>query len=1020
MINLFKSKLFIKNIFIVAIVTSVMLILSGSAKALPTNTFSGVLKDQNGNAIRAVNVTLRDSSNNSFITQTAADGSFSIAANPAMYSLKLSTSSDINQSGLGQFSISQPTSIPSIDLTSGNITQNLTLPVATVNYTVYNPQGYGANNVDLTASATMQNVGSVSLYSGAPASSADGIWLNSRISPSGYTGQFKTILGTNFPAGSISIHWKTGNTYSSNVSILTNTIGTNAIDLPDTPAPNNSFSGVFKDSTGTAIPSAQITLQDAYNNTVKGNTNSTGAFNLAVRPGLYSMSILLSGGLNAVFGSFQIAQPVTSPSLDLTAGNLTQDFTLPIGTVNFTSYNTSGTLATFTKTIANGKFTSPISLYSGGVNFQLVTTVSHTINSNAFGTGSFKSIVGTAYQGTSTLSGICNYNSSVLMNCNTTPVTVALNGTANVDLKPRIATPTGLTAATPTALPSLSWQSVSNAVQYFIYRDNSKVGTSSTNSFVDNIGNGTYSYQISAVDTNGVESFPSNSLSVTVVQTPPTLDTPVFSSNPVFVGQTTSATVHIVGNLFGSISGEYFVGSADPGQGNGTPMSYSNGTFTSDLSGLSEGTYTVNFRARNNAGWGQTTSATLNVVKPVFSGYLKDQNGNAINGVLVQLRDAQNNYVNSQTASDGSFSIKVNPGLYSLKIYTASPVNQSGLGQFSLEQPISTPTIDLTATNITQNLTLPVGTVDFTLYNPQGYGSSDGVITAGVATSNVAPATLYSAAPASVATGSWTSNSITPDDSGVGHFKTTVGTVYPANTITIRWKGTGLYSSNASAITATSGSNQLNLPDTPPPMNTFSGSFKDSTGAAIIGAQFKLQDAYNNSVTGNTNSSGAFSLVVRPGMYALTITVSTGTVNAPLGSYQLNQSFTSPSIDLTAGNFTQNLTLPVGTVNYTAYDTLGNIAGPNTKVQGLGVLSSPISLYSGDAGFQLTTAISHNLSTDAWGVGSFKSIVGVTYQGSGSSNRLCTYTSSLSPPVTCSSLFTITSSTNTATIDQIP
>lgn len=191
---------------------------------------------------------------------------------------------------------------------------------------------------------------------------------------------------------------------------------------------------------------------------------------------------------------------------------------------------------------------------------------------------------------------------------------------SNVLVQQPPSTPTNLTAPSPTnQYPVLSWDGVANATYYNVYRNSQLIDTISSNntSYTDyNAPQGTESYYVTALDSGG-ESAPSNTVTVVYDTTPPTLGTPSWSSNPVVVGSSTALTVPVTDNTSGVNTGEYYVGSTDPGQGNGTPMTYdaANGTLTATVgSNLSLGTYTFNVRAEDNAGnWSNVQSSVLTV-----------------------------------------------------------------------------------------------------------------------------------------------------------------------------------------------------------------------------------------------------------------------------------------------------------------------------------------------------------------------------------------------------------------------
>jgi subtilase family serine protease len=76
--------------------------------------------------------------------------------------------------------------------------------------------------------------------------------------------------------------------------------------------------------------------------------------------------------------------------------------------------------------------------------------------------------------------------------------------------------PSNLVGSVSGSTVTLNWTIASDAASYNVYRDTVKIGSPTTASYSDTVPNGTYSYYVTAVNSSGQESVPSNTVSVTV------------------------------------------------------------------------------------------------------------------------------------------------------------------------------------------------------------------------------------------------------------------------------------------------------------------------------------------------------------------------------------------------------------------------------------------------------------------------------------------------------------------------
>ncbi len=103
--------------------------------------------------------------------------------------------------------------------------------------------------------------------------------------------------------------------------------------------------------------------------------------------------------------------------------------------------------------------------------------------------------------------------------------------------------------------------------------------------------------------------------------TPPSLGAPHWTANPKQLDEASTLTVPADDDLTGVDTGEYYVGAADPGAGNGTGMSWNGATLSAEFDTGLAGVYDVHVRARDRAGnWSATVATTLVVGLPAPTG----------------------------------------------------------------------------------------------------------------------------------------------------------------------------------------------------------------------------------------------------------------------------------------------------------------------------------------------------------------------------------------------------------------
>jgi streptogramin lyase len=163
-------------------------------------------------------------------------------------------------------------------------------------------------------------------------------------------------------------------------------------------------------------------------------------------------------------------------------------------------------------------------------------------------------------------------------------------------LDPAPAAPANLTAPTPTAHPALTWAAVSSATSYSIYRNGTKIDSSTTAAYTDNAAAaGTYTYYVTATNTNG-ESDHSNSVSVTVTS-------PLVISGAVSInGQPLPVSPYVHGSVILTDHG---------GTARAIAHTDSSSNYSIDVSGLLSGSYGLNFQYSGT--WPQLDSNNTNL-----------------------------------------------------------------------------------------------------------------------------------------------------------------------------------------------------------------------------------------------------------------------------------------------------------------------------------------------------------------------------------------------------------------------
>jgi hypothetical protein len=341
---------------------------------------------------------------------------------------------------------------------------------------------------------------------------------------------------------------------------------------------------------------------------------STGQFSLSAPANAYDMFQINIPGY--------ILRNQSSVTFDLTNSDLIQNFHITFAGVTTTVKDSSGNLlsgVSVTAKSSNATSTPPFvdgSYVNGALNVE-GPAYSGTTDSN--GNYTFVAPAGVIFpgnQGGSLCGGVYGIYATVSGNqvWMSSDLTLSQPVTVILQQAPTPAAPTNLSAPAAANTPTLTWTASSGAVGYKIYRNGTNVGVACTGTtFTDtSASQGTYTYYVTALNSGG-ESAASNTISVVVDKTAPTVSSVVLNPTRIKTSGTMTITANASDALSGVAGGEFYI-DTDPGVGHGTPMTYASGHISAQttISGLTRGTHYVYVRAKDNAGnWSSATYATF-------------------------------------------------------------------------------------------------------------------------------------------------------------------------------------------------------------------------------------------------------------------------------------------------------------------------------------------------------------------------------------------------------------------------
>jgi len=162
-------------------------------------TFSGTLTDSNGAPLVNAQVTLTRHGDASTYANTDANGNFTIHAMPKKYYLKVAGGPTNN---IDQFTLTQSSTALPIDLTGGDITQNLQVKTALLTMSAHDTSGYSVlpSQVWIAARTTS---GTTTLYTGDPGETLTVNSTSVMSSAVDGTGVIGSIIGATYAANGL-------------------------------------------------------------------------------------------------------------------------------------------------------------------------------------------------------------------------------------------------------------------------------------------------------------------------------------------------------------------------------------------------------------------------------------------------------------------------------------------------------------------------------------------------------------------------------------------------------------------------------------------------------------------------------------------------------------------------------------------------------------------------------------------------------------------------------------------------
>lgn len=532
--------------------------------------------------------------------------------------------------------------------------------------------GHAQGSIQITGAVTAPSgagVGNVSVYATDP----------------GVTGVNNAVYGPtttatdgtytlDVDAGTYDFHFdpSSGSGYNSVVDSNVSITSGQTINVQFTPI-THIFSGNILDNAGNPVPGVDVdlTCPDGSHNVL--DTDQNGHFSITADAGVctglsFSYSPNGNPDTNEFTGLLSFNLSDSDANIDLTNADVSQNFQLTPATVTVTVKDSNGNPITNTPLSVNTQSGSASLLptgSSGSYSFSGSVRSSGGSTDPTNGVAQFTMLAGFTFGQESgaqnSNDNICAFLNGGGLACLASPLTVSENTNVVIQqVSPIPPSPTNLSAPSPTnQYPSLSWNTVSGATSYNIYRNGANIAsiTAPTTTYTDSslatngTQDGTYTYTVTAVNSAG-ESPQSSPATVVYDTTPPVV------------------------TITGVVNGETYSSNNVP-----TPVCHT----TDALSGVATSATLSMFNAGNsytttcsgatdNAGnTAQSVSATYTVLPSNYTLVnLTNSNSNNLSNAKVTIENSSSQITTLSTDSFGNTYLNTTPGTYKVTVYYAN------------------------------------------------------------------------------------------------------------------------------------------------------------------------------------------------------------------------------------------------------------------------------------------------------------------------------------------------------------